>query len=92
MIFIHLKYIAQDFLQYFSNSVGNREYSNIFFDDYSGVKPVDKKDGSGSHNWGTFEDEIKAEDDKANISADLNETTVENENANETSPVRIDFE
>ena len=30
---------------------------------------MDKKDGNGSHNWGTFEDEIKAEDDKANVSA-----------------------
>merc|ERR1712203_699328 len=26
-------------------------------------------DGNGSHNWGTFEDEIKAEDDKANMGA-----------------------
>ena len=29
-----------------------------------GVKPVDKREGGGSHNWGTYEDEIKAEDDK----------------------------
>ena len=72
--------------------MSERENTQIFFFIiYSGVKPVDKKDGSGSHNWGTFEDEIKAEDDKANISADLNETTEEKENANETSPVRIDF-
>ncbi|XP_043279764.1 plasminogen activator inhibitor 1 RNA-binding protein-like isoform X2 [Venturia canescens] len=26
---------------------------------YSGVKPVDKKDGAGSHNWGTHNDEIE---------------------------------
>ena len=52
---------------------------NIFI--FSGVKAVDKKDGSGSHNWGTFEDEIKAEDDKANISAEnMNDSTAENEN------------
>lgn len=25
----------------------------------SGVKPVDKKDGAGSHNWGTHNDEIE---------------------------------
>ena len=43
-----------------------------------GVKAVDKKEGSGSHNWGTFEDEMKAEEDKANISADgMNESGVE---------------
>jgi hypothetical protein len=28
------------------------------------VKSVDKREGGGSHNWGTFEDEIKAEEDK----------------------------
>ena len=38
---------------------------------------MDKKEGSGSHNWGTFEDEMKAEEDKANISADMNESAVE---------------
>lgn len=26
---------------------------------YSGIKPVDKKDGAGSHNWGTHNDEIE---------------------------------
>lgn len=25
----------------------------------SGIKPVDKKDGAGSHNWGTHNDEIE---------------------------------
>jgi len=34
------------------------------------VKSVDKREGGGSHNWGTFEDEIKAEEDKANTSTD----------------------
>merc|ERR1719510_1159131 len=44
---------------------GKRDFDRKSGDDKTGVKPVDKKDGSGSHNWGTFEDEIKAEDDKA---------------------------
>ena len=35
----------------------------------SGIKAVDKREGGGSHNWGTFEDEIKAEEDK-NVSID----------------------
>ncbi len=34
------------------------------------MKPVDKRDGGGSHNWGTYEDDMKAEEDKANVSAD----------------------
>ena len=38
----------------------------------SGVKSVDKRDGSGSHNWGTYEDDIKAEQDQANTSTDEN--------------------
>ena len=37
---------------------------------YSGVKSVDKREGGGSHNWGTFEDEMKAEEDKNNTSVD----------------------
>merc|ERR1711881_45251 len=66
---------------------GKRDFDRKSGDDKTGVKPVDKKDGSGSHNWGTFEDEIKAEDDKANISADLKNDGRKRKNANETSPV-----
>ena len=36
----------------------------------SGVKAVDKRVGSGSHNWGTYEDDMKAEQDQANTSTD----------------------
>ena len=38
----------------------------------SGVKSVDKREGSGSHNWGTYEDDIKADQDQANTSTDEN--------------------
>ena len=44
---------------------------------FRGVKAVDKKEGSGSHNWGTFEDEMKAEEDKANTSDGMNDSAVE---------------
>ena len=44
---------------------------------FRGVKPVDKKEGGGSHNWGTFEDEMKAEEDKANTSDGMNDSAVE---------------
>ena len=44
------------------------------------MKSVDKREGGGSHNWGTFEDEIKAEDDKQNTSTSEGETN-NNENA-----------
>lgn len=48
---------------------------------FSGVKPVDKREGGGSHNWGTFEDEMKAEEDKNNTSADeINNAGGETEN------------
>ena len=36
----------------------------------SGVKSVDKREGSGSHNWGTYEDDIKADQDQVNTSTD----------------------
>ena len=41
---------------------------------FSGVKPVEKREGGGSHNWGTFEDEMKAEEDKNNVSTDGDNT------------------
>ena len=34
------------------------------------MKSVDKREGSGSHNWGTYEDDIKADQDHANTSTD----------------------
>lgn len=46
-----------------------REYERKSGDDRTGVKSVEKREGGGSHNWGTFEDDIKAEDDKANTSS-----------------------
>ena len=42
---------------------------------------MDKKEGSGSHNWGTYEDEMKAEEDKANTSIENAEVPAEGENA-----------
>lgn len=60
---------------------------------FRGVKPVDKKEGSGSHNWGTYEDEMKAEEDKANISTENAEVPADAENpetiaANEAEEAR----
>lgn len=26
---------------------------------FSGVKPVDKREGSGAHNWGTYKDDVE---------------------------------
>merc|ERR1711944_24174 len=51
---------------------GKREFERKSGDDRTGVKSVDKRDGSGSHNWGTYEDDIKAEQDQANTSTDEN--------------------
>merc|ERR1719266_465063 len=49
---------------------GKREFERKSGDDKTGVKPVDKREGSGSHNWGTYEDDMKAEQDQANTSTD----------------------
>ena len=58
---------------------------SILFCFFRGVKAVDKKEGSGSHNWGTFEDEMKAEEDKANTSTDMNDSAVETDAKEETT-------
>jgi len=39
---------------------GNREFDRRSGSDRSSVKAVDKRDGSGSYNWGTPQDEINA--------------------------------
>merc|ERR1711981_1362767 len=55
---------------------GKREFERKSGDDRTGVKSVDKREGSGSHNWGTYEDDIKAEQDQANTStAETGQTT-----------------
>merc|ERR1712223_2267987 len=62
-----------------------RDFDRKSGDDKTGVKAVDKKEGSGSHNWGTFEDEMKAEEDKANTSTDMNDSAVETDAKEETT-------
>lgn len=39
---------------------GNREFDRRSGSDKSSVKPADKRDGSGSYNWGSPQDEINA--------------------------------
>ncbi|XP_059057183.1 SERPINE1 mRNA-binding protein 1-like [Achroia grisella] len=48
---------------------GKREFDRRSGSDKTGVKPVDKREGGGPHNWGTFKDEIE----------DLNKTGSEGE-------------
>merc|ERR550534_1725361 len=54
-----------------------RDFDRKSGDDRTGVKAVEKKEGGGSHNWGTFEDEMKAEEDKANTSDGMSDSAVE---------------
>lgn len=41
------------------DSRGKREFDRQSGSDKTGIKPIDKKDGAGSHNWGTHNDEIE---------------------------------
>lgn len=38
---------------------GKREFDRQSGSDRSGVKAVDKRDGAGSHNWGTMKDDME---------------------------------
>lgn len=38
---------------------GKREFDRQSGSDKTGIKPIDKRDGAGSHNWGTHNDEIE---------------------------------
>lgn len=40
---------------------GKREFDRLSGSDKSGVKPVEKREGSGAHNWGSVQDEIEGQ-------------------------------
>ncbi|XP_076308906.1 uncharacterized protein LOC143224648 isoform X2 [Tachypleus tridentatus] len=63
---------------------GKREFDRQSGSDKSGVKPVDKKEGGGAHNWGTMKDELdmqfnmsKDEVPEMDRSADIAQETTE---------------
>lgn len=45
------------------NPDGKREFERRSGSNKSGVKPTEKREGSGSHNWGTVEDELAGQVD-----------------------------
>ena len=40
---------------------GKRDFDRQSGSDKSGVKPIEKRDGSGAHNWGSVQDEIEGQ-------------------------------
>lgn len=77
---------------------GNREFDRRSGSDKSSVKPVDKRDGSGSYNWGTPQDDINAASEEHSggfgapketeeSPAENVEQTNENDDAPEPEPV-----
>jgi len=65
---------------------GQREFDRHSGSDKTGVKAVMKKDGHGTGNWGTMEDELEAQTAELNIDAPVEEETPA-EVAAETEPV-----
>ncbi|XP_014213295.1 plasminogen activator inhibitor 1 RNA-binding protein isoform X2 [Copidosoma floridanum] len=73
------------------DSRGKREYDRQSGSDktygYSGVKPIDKKDGAGSHNWGNHNDDIEdamnQSDDWGTPTLAVVDATVDNSIVNE---------
>lgn len=61
----------------FNERRGKREFDRQSGSDKTGVKHVDKRDGSGPHNWGSNKDVIEEAD--PNKSAETNEKWAENE-------------
>jgi len=59
---------------------GKREFDRKSGDSRTGIKPEEKRGGSGKGNWGNFEDDVKAEGDEANTTA-TEEPTQEGEAA-----------
>ncbi len=46
---------------YGQDTRGKRDFDRQSGSDKSGVKPVEKRDGSGPHNWGSVQDEIEGQ-------------------------------
>lgn len=46
---------------------GKREFDRQSGSDKTGIKSIDKKDGAGSHNWGTHNDEIEESLNQENV-------------------------
>ncbi|GLG93556.1 hypothetical protein R5R35_003956 [Gryllus longicercus] len=60
---------------------GKREFDRQSGSDKTGVKPVDKRDGAGAHNWGTHRDDIEEQLNSPRLTDDQAEwgEKVENE-------------
>ncbi|XP_030748274.1 plasminogen activator inhibitor 1 RNA-binding protein-like isoform X2 [Sitophilus oryzae] len=54
----------------FEDRRGKREFDRQSGSDKTGVKPVEKRDGAGAHNWGSTKDIIDAEADRSNTETD----------------------
>ncbi|KAG7307411.1 hypothetical protein JYU34_007599 [Plutella xylostella] len=54
---------------------GKREYDRRSGSDKTGVKPVDKREGGGPHNWGTIKDDMIDELNKTGSDGDVADTT-----------------
>ncbi|XP_050314559.1 plasminogen activator inhibitor 1 RNA-binding protein isoform X2 [Anthonomus grandis grandis] len=50
----------------FTERRGKREFDRQSGSDKTGVKPVEKRDGAGAHNWGSTKDLIEAEAERPN--------------------------
>ncbi|CAF4958673.1 plasminogen activator inhibitor 1 RNA-binding protein-like [Pieris napi] len=52
---------------------GKREFDRRSGSDKTGVKPVDKREGGGPHNWGTLKDDLEEELNKTGSDGDVGE-------------------
>jgi len=51
---------------------GKREFDRRSGNDKTGVKPIDKREGGGAHNWGTVDDDVEAQMNESNVSVEDN--------------------
>ena len=56
---------------------GKRDFDRQSGSDKSGVKPVEKREGSGPHNWGSVQDEIEGQMEPAAVAEEVVEGEAE---------------
>ncbi|XP_014276922.1 SERPINE1 mRNA-binding protein 1 [Halyomorpha halys] len=74
------------------DSRGKREYDRQSGSDKTGIKSIDKRDGSGAHNWGNLRDDIENlknpySAEEGWISEKVEEPTIENNETNNEEEV-----
>lgn len=74
------------------NRFGKREFERHSGSDRTGLKPVEKREGGGAHNWGTIADAVAEQEQMAANQSTTLDQTIDGETTNVTGDESLDVE